>query len=511
MDTRKSVWPVAIGSVLIVLATGQVGAADPGDKVRRAYCAGGWYPGEPEALGKEIDELLARASPPGVSDKPLAVISPHAGYRFSAPTAAAGYRALKGHSYRRVFVMAFSHGNARRYNGVDVPRDLTAYATPLGEVPVDREVCRELLESRLFASRPDVDQGEHSLELQLPFLQRTVGNFKLVPLLVGRMSSSDYAEAAKAILPFVDDDTLLVASTDFTHYGPRFGYLPFREDIPNKISELADQAAAPILRCDFDGFVDHLEKTQDTICGRGPVSLLLRTLSMHAGATAVRTAYDTSGKLTGDWTNSVTYQSFVFTRRGGTLGQAEREALLKLARQTVTAHLNGDPVPDVKADSLPEMVRADGACFVTLQNHGRLRGCIGNMMATGPLFKSVIQNAVSACQDRRFVHQPVTAAELDEIDIEISYLTPMKQVEDPDKIVVGQHGLLISLGYNRGVLLPQVAYERGWTREEFLEQTCRKAGLPLSAWKKPDAEIHCFEAEVFGEPKRTEVSSAGHS
>ena len=98
MDTRKSAWSVAIGGVLIVLATGQVGAADPGSKVRPAHCAGGWYPGDPETLAKEVDELLARASPPTLSDKPIAVISPHAGYRYRAPTAAVGYRALQGHS-----------------------------------------------------------------------------------------------------------------------------------------------------------------------------------------------------------------------------------------------------------------------------------------------------------------------------------------------------------------------------------------------------------------------------
>ena len=511
MNTDKLVWLVVTGSLLIVLAVGQVGTAGPGDKVRPAYCAGGWYPGDSTTLAKEVDQLLARASTAGIADKPVAVIAPHAGYRYSAPTAATGYAALKGHAYKRVIVLAFSHSHASRYSGVEVPRDLTAYRTPLGDVAIDRAVCDQLLKNRIFVSKPGIDQGEHSLELQLPFLQRVVGSFKLVPLLVGRMSTEDYAEAAKAIGAFVDDETLLVASTDFTHYGPRFGYTPFRNDIPEKIRELADQAAAPILKCDFDGFVGHLEKTRDTICGRGPISLLLRILSMHEGARGVRTGFDTSGQMTGDWTNSVTYQSFVFTRRPGTLGQQERDALLRLARDTVTAHLTGQPLPKPPPASLPEAVRADGACFVTLQNHGRLRGCIGNMEARGPLFEAVIRNAVSACEDRRFVHEPVTAEELDEIDIEISYLTPMKRVKDPETIVVGQHGLLISLGYNRGVLLPQVAYERGWTREEFLQQTCRKAGLSLSDWKKPNAEIYSFEAEVFGEPKPAEPSSAGHS
>ena len=138
---------------------------------------------------------------------------------------------------------------------------------------------------------------------------------------------------------------------------------------------------------------------------------------------------------------------------------------------------------------------------MTLENRGALRGCIGNMIADGPLYRAAMRNAVSACEDPRFTGNPVTAAEVPELHIEISYLTPMKRVTNTDEIVVGRHGLLISLGRQRGVLLPQVAYERGWTREEFLESTCHKAGLPPDAWKLPQARIDAFEAEVFGEPK----------
>jgi AmmeMemoRadiSam system protein A len=123
------------------------------------------------------------------------------------------------------------------------------------------------------------------------------------------------------------------------------------------------------------------------------------------------------------------------------------------------------------------------------------------MQATGPLYEAVIRNAVSACRDSRFVMDPVTAPELEQIDIEISYLTPLQRVSNPDEAVVGRHGLLIELGRNRGVLLPQVAYERGWTREEFLAQTCRKARLAPDAWRKPESRLYSFEAEVFGEPE----------
>ena len=495
---RHIIWNLVV-LVAATAACSQPATAGGDESVRAARFAGSWYPGTSDELATTVDRVLVEDPTPVLAGRPLALIAPHAGYRYSAPVAADAYRCLKGHTYKRVIVLAFSHRSASRYQGVDVPGDLTAYATPLGNVPIDRVACDELLKNRLFTSTPGMGDQEHSLELQLPFLQRSVGAFQLIPLYVGRMTTEEYAEAAKAILPLLGDETLLVASTDFTHFGPNYGYAPFKEDVQASLRKMADEVAGAIQRCDFDGFTEHVEGTRDTICGRGPVKLLLRVLAMNGGALGTRAGYDTSGRIAGDWTNSVTYQSFVFTPRPGSLNHAQRETLLKLARETVTAQLHGQPPPSVDADQLDAKLRADGACFVTLENHGRLRGCIGHMKAQGPLYECIVSNAVNACQDGRFVNDPVTAPELSELDIEISYLTPLRQVKDVKEIVVGQHGLWITRGFRRGVLLPQVAYERGWTREEFLAQTCRKAGLPLDAWKDHTSEIYSFEAEVFGE------------
>jgi AmmeMemoRadiSam system protein B/AmmeMemoRadiSam system protein A len=504
MHIRKLVLAALLGGTMGPISDESGWGQESGGAVRPPVCAGTWYPGTSQELAEFVDGLLAKVTPPRVEGKPLALICPHAGYRYSAPVAAAAYASLRGHSYRRVIVLAFSHRYAGRYRGIDVPRDLTAYETPLGQVRIDRATCDRLLRDPLFVSKPEAGADEHSLELQLPFLQRVVGDFLLVPLLVGQMSDRDYTAAAQALLPVVDEQTLLVASTDCTHYGPGYGYVPFRTDVPSRLQELADQAARPLSRCDYDGLVAHLERTGDTICGRNPVCLLLRLLAMKGGAIGVRAAFDTSGRMTGDWVNSVTYQSFVYVPRPGRLNAAERAELLRIARQTVAAYLKGQKPPQVEAAKLPEALRQDGACFVTLQNRGELRGCIGNMVAEGPLYQAVIRNAISACRDPRFVNNPVTERELDELDIEISYLSPMKRVQSVDEIVIGQHGLLISLGPARGVLLPQVAYERGWTREEFLRQVCLKAALPPDAWKDSRAELYTFEAEVFGERRHPE-------
>lgn len=493
---------VKLSPLLLMIGTSMFANDNPvraEDKVRPAVCAGSWYPGDRAALAAEVDRLLEAARPPLPDEKPLALIAPHAGYRYSAATAAAAYACLRDREYERVIVLAFSHREAGGYQGADVPKDLSAYATPLGDVPLDREFCDRLLKEPLFKSHPGMGRGEHSLELQLPFLQRVLKDFKLVPVLIGQLTDAQCARLAQVLAPLLDHRTLIVVSSDFTHYGANFRYLPFRENVPEKLRELADAAARPIERCDYDGFVKHLEETQDTICGRDPLRLLLRILSMRGGARAVRTGFDTSGRMTDDWSNSVTYQSFVFTRTPGSLNHGEREELLRLARLTVSRYLRGDGPPEVDASQLSAGARREGACFVTLQNHGQLRGCIGNMEARGPLYQAVIDNAVAACKDFRFVDNPVTARELDRLHIEISYLTPMTKISDINDIIIGRHGLLISRSGQRGVLLPQVAYERGWLREEFLAQTCRKAGLPTDAWKDAATTIYSFEAEVFGE------------
>jgi len=503
MPSRFVLLAFCTASSFTLILVGHAMSAESKQTTRPATCAGTWYPGDADTLAALVDKLMDEAKPSSVSGKPLAIIAPHAGYRYSAPVAAAAYRSLRGQSYKRVIVMAFSHRRASTYRGVHVADDLDVYDMPGGAVPLDRETIASLKKNPAFVSITGIDRDEHSLELQLPFLQRTLKDFRLIPLYVGQMSAADFALAAQAIMPCLDSETLLVVSSDFTHFGPNYGYEPFKDDVPKRLAELADRAAGPLLACDFDGFAEHVKKTDDTVCGYGPIMLLLRVLSMKGGAQATRAAFDTSGRMTGDYTNSVTYQSFVFTPRPPLFEEALRQQLLRLARETVTAYLDGRELPKADLATMPAPLREKGACFVTLQNRGELRGCIGNTEAIDPLCSAVIRNAESACQDRRFTLNPVTADEVPKLHIEISRLTPMQRIRDTKEVIIGRHGLLISLHGRRGLLLPQVAYERGWTREQFLGEVCRKAGLPMDSWKQPDAELYSFEAEVFGEAETT--------
>jgi AmmeMemoRadiSam system protein A len=176
------------------------------------------------------------------------------------------------------------------------------------------------------------------------------------------------------------------------------------------------------------------------------------------------------------------------------LDERERTTLLAIARGAISAYVNGDPRPP--SDATGSLVRPAGA-FVTIQNHGELRGCIGHIEANRPLAQVVADCAIAACSsDPRF--PTVTAGELPHLDLEVSVLGPLEPVNDPEEIAVGRHGLVVEMGWHRGLLLPQVATEWNWDRIKFLEQTCHKAGLPRDAWKN-GARVWRFEAEVFSE------------
>ncbi|MCG3137182.1 MAG: hypothetical protein HJJLKODD_01025 [Phycisphaerae bacterium] len=465
--------------------------------VRPAAFAGSWYPDTRAELITELQSRLECGSAPAPALRPRALIVPHAGYRYSANVAAAAYRSLRKQDYQRVIILAPSHHFP--LSGVAVLKEWRAYATPLGEVKVDQAAVERLLRNRLFTSPTGLDREEHALELQLPFLQQVLGDFQLVPVYVGRLSGAEYTTAARELLTLTDAATLFVISSDFTHYGKNFSYQPFLERVPHRLSELAEQALQPLLTADFDGFSEHLEATGDTICGQAPIKLLLRLLALTGGAVGERCAVDTSGQQTGDWSHSVTYQSIYYHDRPARFSSVDRVQLLQLARKALFQQLHQETITTPDPELLSPTVRQSGGCFVTLRRGGELRGCIGVMEAVEPLYRAVIHSAVSAAQDSRFTDQPVSAAELDQLHLEISCLSPHQPLTDYRGVVVGRDGLLIERGRNRGVLLPQVAYERGWSRQQFLEETCRKAGLPSSTWRDPHAKLYTFQAEIFDE------------
>ncbi|HHT9126952.1 MAG TPA: AmmeMemoRadiSam system protein B [Candidatus Brocadiia bacterium] len=278
--------------------------------VREPVAAGRFYPSDENVLRTDVESYLVKVPKQNLPGKPVALISPNAGYKYTGIVAAHGYNTIKGRNYKRIIILAPTHYG--RFKGVSISRD-THYQTPLGPVAIDDEVCNKLLDQPpLFGTDPEADKREYSIEVQLPFLQSVLKDFKIVPLLLGNLKKEDIEKVAEAIKSFVTDDTLLIASSDFTHYGDAFNYAPFRKDIEENIKKLDYGAFERILALDSEGFLQYRIETGITADGFLPIGLLLRLLPPEAKGTLL--TYETSGKQSGDFTYSVSYASIVFTK-----------------------------------------------------------------------------------------------------------------------------------------------------------------------------------------------------
>jgi AmmeMemoRadiSam system protein B/AmmeMemoRadiSam system protein A len=478
----------------------------PDESERRVFnspLAGTWYRADKEVLAREIDEFHDAAT-----DRQLGhvcgLILPHAGYRYSGQTAAHGTRQLIGRTYERVIVIGPTH-RVGMQNLASVP-EATHYRTPLGELPLDLPFLAELKKHRLFDVVPRAHAHEHSVQIELPLLQRALGEFRLVPIVVGQLDITATRAIASILLELVDDKTLVVASSDFTHFGDNFGYFPFREEIPDNLKKLDLDAVELIKQRDLDGFYAYIDKTQATICGRHSIGVLLAMLPETA--TPHMLNYQTSGELTGDYSSSVSYVSLVFEGQWPASSQDdvaltadEKKRLVQLARATLEFTVREGKqatAEDLKFEPTATMDK-DSGVFVTLHRNGQLRGCVGGIYPTRPLYEAVMANAVNAgLHDHRF--RPVEASELDELTYEISVLTPPRPIASVDEIVLGQHGVILQKNGRSAVFLPKVAVEQGWSKSEMLNHLARKAGLPIDAWSE-GATFLVFEAVVFGETK----------
>lgn len=510
MDARRPnacLWlilPLAVLCVVFFAAVARSAEAPaaelPKEKVHACTGAGPWFPADADGLARMVDGFFSGAVAE-IPRPPVALIVPHAGYQYSGAVAGKGYATLKGRSYKRVLILGLSHQAAVR--GASVLR-ADAYETPLGRIPVDAEARDALLKCPVVREQPAAHAGEWSVENQLPMLQRTLKDFAMVEVIVGVMTPAERTALAEVLHKLADAKTLLVVGTDFTHYGPRFGYVPFTDLVAKHLADLNDKAVAKILDLDANGWDRFIAETGDTVCGQAAVGLLLDVLKPWSDVKGQRVAFDTSGRITGDWGNSVTYASIVFWRTGEAayLQGPEKLTLLRLARDVLGEFLKTrKSALDESRYDLTEVLKRPGAAFVTLKNHGRLRGCIGTFLPRAPLYRTVAEMARAAAQDFRFLVNPVTPAELGDIDIEISVLTPLEKVGDPLKeIELGRHGIYIEGEGRSGCFLPQVATETGWSKEEFLSHcAAEKAGLAPDAWKKPGVTVYRFEAHVFGE------------
>ena len=475
-------------------------------KVRQAAVAGSFYPADPKVLSNLIDDLLAQATPPQINDPILAAVVPHAGYPYSGPVAAFTYAALKGRKYSRVVVIAPSHFVAFDFTSV---YDGDAYATPLGTVPVDKEFARKLakISSTIELSGkghdPSPQGGEHAIEVQLPWLQRVLGNFELVPIVMGDQSYGNSRALGLALEKLILSEekdanahgsTLILASSDLSHYHPY--------DDAVKIDHKTLNA---LQAWDYFSMSSNFESRVWEACGGAPIVAAMIAAERMGANQAMVLRYANSGDTSGDHSRVVGYSADVFvkaphgsvTQSPFSLKEHDKSELLALARKAVETAVGKKHAYQPGPVASEELNQERGA-FVTLTKSGALRGCVGYISAMQPLYMTVRDTAaLAALRDPRF--EPVSPSELPQLEYEISVLSPLRRVTNIQQIIVGQHGLLMKNGEYEGVLLPQVPVEQKWDRLEFLQQTCVKAKMPRDCWKDEDTDIFMFTAVVFSE------------
>ncbi len=467
-------------------------------EIREPAVAGMFYPDKPDILSRDVKQYLERAQKEKLEGEVIALVSPHAGYMYSGQVAAYAYKQIEGKSFETVVVVAPSH--RALFKGASL-YDRGGYRTPLGIVPVDAELSKKMVEKRKeIQFIPEAHAEEHSLEVQIPFLQVVLKAFKLIPIVMEPYWSWEICQSlATAIAETVKGkNVLLIASSDLSHF---HSY--------QKAVELDRIVLDHIERFDPEGLNRDLKQGRCEACGGGPIiSVMLAAKALGANKGGVL-KYLNSGDVTGDRSRVVGYAAGVFFKTaGGTekmkqerkvgvdlgLSEEEKKTLHQIARTVIENKAKGKPVPEFKVDS-PTLKENRGA-FVSIHKRGQLRGCIGYIEGRGPLYRTIEEMAEAAAfRDPRF--NPVTDKELPDLDIEISVLTPLKKISDVNEIEVGKHGIYIKQGWYSGLLLPQVATEYGWDRRTFLEHTCLKASLPPNAWKEKNTEIYIFSADIF--------------
>jgi AmmeMemoRadiSam system protein B/AmmeMemoRadiSam system protein A len=489
--------PTTVGSPTPTasLAAGEVVATMAPGLVRPPAVAGTFYPENAEELGAMVDAFLAPVQ--GLDGEPIGLIVPHAGYVYSGWVAAYGFKQLAGVDYDTVVIIGPNHQDPTF-------RDISVYArgafeTPLGLVPVDEEVAQALLDaSEYIVFDPEVHAQEHSVEVQLPFLQRLYERPKIVPIVIGQPTEENVELLSQALVRVLSGKrALLIASSDMSHY-PAYDDAVRVDTATLAAIETGDPEK--VLAALEESMSSGVPELATCLCGQGPVLTVMKAAAELGANQVTILQYANSADspfVEGDRSGVVGYGAVMLWRyEPPDLDSEEKARLLTVARESIAQYLRDGTLPDPD-ETDPDLVRKSGA-FVTLEMAGELRGCIGHILAQEPLVTTVQQAAVSAAtQDPRF--PPLTVKELEKVTVEISVLSPFRRITNVEEIEVGTHGLYIVADGGRGLLLPQVATDEGWTRDQFLNAVCRKAGLPEDAWRTGGTALYTFTAIVFGE------------
>jgi hypothetical protein len=470
---------------------------------RQPSVAGRFYSADKVTLTKDITKLFESCKKSPGDWNVRALICPHAGYIFSGEVAASAYSVIpKNRVYKNVFIIGSSHvmyfDGASVYNSGD-------FVTPLGKISVNREIANRLiLNNKVFAFPTNAHLQEHSIEVQLPFIQYYLKDHpSIVPVIIGTDNENTVRKIAEALRPWFTPENLFVISSDFSHY-PSY----------KNAVEIDNITAMSILSGDPKKFLSTLSTNASnkisglatSMCGWTSGLTLLYLAEGNTNLEMKLIDYANSGDSpAGGKEEVVGYNAIeMIEKKTDTqnskdedfiFSEKERKQLFTIAKNSIESKLSNKK-PDITDEkSMPGNLKKPFGAFVTLKINGNLRGCIGRFISTEPLYQVVQKSAISsAFEDPRF--SPLSKDEYTRTDIEITVLGPLKKISDIKEIVLGKHGIYIKKGFNAGTMLPQVATENGWTVEEFLGYTSRdKAGLGWDGWK--DAEIFIYEGVVL--------------
>jgi AmmeMemoRadiSam system protein B/AmmeMemoRadiSam system protein A len=503
----------AVVVLAVVLVAGQRAVvrmesvqAAPG--VRPPAFAGQFYPSDPAVLRAALEGFM-RDALPARPLRPVAVVVPHAGYIYSGQIAADAYRQAASVPVDTVVILGTNHtsGTFRRVSVYDGE----GYRTPLGVARVDRDLAAALVKEGGGIFDGSMHAREHSVEVQVPFVQHVFPGAAIVPVVVGAPDPESCRRFGRAIAALAAGRrVLIVASSDLSHYPEQ----RVAADVDRRTLEaIAGMKVDALADMEARAASSGARGVSTCACGEGPIRVAIEAARALGALRGTVVSYANSGdSAVGDPQRVVGYGAVAFSGgeagadlraiqpvaadSAGALDAADKKVLLRLVRETITRFLRTETVPLPRGGSA-RLLRESGA-FVTLKSHGQLRGCIGRIEPAGPLIQLVGTLALdSAFRDSRF--KPVGAGELKDIDIEVSVLTPLASVPGPDAIRPGRDGVVLRVGDRSAVFLPQVATEQGWSRTELLDNLAQKAGLAPGAWRDRRAALLTFRADVFDE------------
>ena len=468
--------------------------------IEKFHLTDNWYPSDKLKLQEKLNELEKKAKEKynaylNKTDVRAAII-PHAGIDYSGVVSSAIFAQLDK-NLERVIILATDHSGL--VENVAIP-DFDEYEIPTGKLIIDTSITDKLSKNKNFKINNSAFKTEHSLEIELPFIKKYLTHAKIVPLIVGEINCEKAKEIAQELKKFIDKKTLVLVSSDFIHYGKRFNFTPFKNNIVLNIKQLNSEAIQLIENENCKKFQDFTEKTKATICGRNSIKILLELLEIKAfGAVEPRLiAYDMSSY--DEKADSVSYVGMLFTEEKlenlpieKQLTEQEKNNLYQFSENTLN-----NLFKDIKDKELYNPILSFGltrqhGAFVTLRKDHQLRGCIGQVIATKPLWEIVKEVTKDAAfNDPRF--EPLKKDELNKIDLEVSVLADPKKINSYKEIVVGKHGIILSSNNKSALFLPEVATEFKWDLPTTLTELSKKAGLNENAWKEKGAEFKVFSA-----------------